>query len=190
MNKKTNKKNWILLSLALCVSCGLGYYFAFEKQPENKSAKRSVDKTESTPNVAAKNKEQNEPKLAASEDHSTNATGRSAASIPDSLSKAEPRKKERPDKKWKRVLSSRLTRQLATLGVKPVIKPLGKRIIQKGYKEISAEHVMISMDKGKGQVSSYEALVNPKTGSILHTWNQTQFEHAKPLLLKVRPLRQ
>lgn len=94
------------------------------------------------------------------------------------------------EKEWKEKLKTRLKKSLASLGLEPKIKELGSRSIMRGNKSVSAEHVMVSIDKGKGYVSTYEALVDPDSGRVLQTWNKTRFEGKARRKLTLSPLRQ
>ncbi|MEX0797927.1 MAG: hypothetical protein WD025_00685 [Bacteriovoracaceae bacterium] len=109
----------------------------------------------------------------------TASNSRGVASVP----------KGKDKKNWSANLSRRLTNQLKAYQAKPKIKSLGssKIKIQSSFQDV--EHVLISIDKGNGNVSSYEAYIHPKTGSVLRTWNQTRFEFREPLALKLKPFR-
>lgn len=88
---------------------------------------------------------------------------------------------------WEKGLNERLNKNLAAIGAKAAISPLGKIKLPSGKKEKEVVHVHVSIDAGKGNVSSYEAYVNPTSGSILKTWNQTRFENQKPVVLNLKP---
>lgn len=166
-----NKRNKITLFLAcLCAVVYLSSKMNMSKRLSIKTHKHH----DHTPKIAPKDE-------------------RAPASV-DSKSVKKSAKKETSVKsepaKWEKSMSSRLERKLASIGASSKVKALGPREIKKGDKKILAEHVMVSIDRGQGAVSSYEALVDPKTGRVLQTWNRTHFEGAKPLALTMRALKQ
>lgn len=112
------------------------------------------------------------------EKENTGKTNRVPASVPPQVLLPE----------WQTKLQERLTHTLRSWDAKAEVKSLGSRTFKSGTDSIGAEHVLVSIDQGDGNVSSYEAYVHPKTGAILKTWNQTRFENKKALRIKARPL--
>ncbi|MBC74634.1 MAG: hypothetical protein CME64_01320 [Halobacteriovoraceae bacterium] len=106
------------------------------------------------------------------------APARNVASIP------APKKQ-----KWRKGLDANLKKHLSAIGAKASVKKLGRRTLPSGSKHKEVLHVLVSIDAGKGNISSYEAYVNPESGSILKTWNQTRFENKKPMKLSLKPFR-
>ena len=170
-----SKRNKITLFLAcLCAVVYLSSKMNTSKRLSIKTHKHQNNSKSHTPKFAPKDE-------------------RAPASV-DSKSVKKSAKKETSVKsepaKWEKTMSARLERKLASIGASSKVKALGPREIKKGDKKILAEHVMVSIDRGQGAVSSYEALVDPKTGRVLQTWNRTHFEGAKPLALTMRALKQ
>ena len=90
---------------------------------------------------------------------------------------------------WKKELLSNLNRKLDTINAVATVKNMGSANLRVGNKDREVQHVLISVDKGKGNISSYEAFVNPTTGNVLRTWNQTRFENQAPVTMVLKSFR-
>lgn len=170
------KKNSKIVSIAVFTLC-LGVYIGVFNGDDYKIIDKNQLSFEFEPNKV-------DPKIAKAHagmeksSPASSKTGRAPASVPRPVLLPE----------WQTKLQERLTHSLRNWDAKAEVKSLGPRTFKNGGDTIGAEHVLVSIDQGDGNVSSYEAYVHPKTGAILKTWNQTRFENKKPQKYEARQL--
>ena len=151
-----------------------------KEEPVFLSEEQILDSERKVAPLSSKSKEKKE---ASNKDKTIEeAPKRAIASLPP----MNPSNKKAP---WRRRLNRSLSRKVKLLGAKVSVKALGAAKIKMGASTEKVERVLVSMDRGKGNVSSYEAYVNPKTGRILKTWNHTRFENKEPLAIQGRAFR-
>ncbi|MCO4753548.1 MAG: hypothetical protein KC478_03655 [Bacteriovoracaceae bacterium] len=165
-------KNKKLIGIALLlIICGVSIYFISRNTEENIAQEKPTIKLQKKMNTRKTSK------VEVVQEKNKNTHKREVASTPAS------------SVKWKSALLNNLNKSLASISATATVKPMGAANLRVGNKLRPVQHVLVSVNKGKGNVSSYEAFVNPKTGTILRTWNQTRFENQVPITMTLKPFR-
>lgn len=116
---------------------------------------------------------------------------RSIASVPSFSDKEKHRPleskvaqqiKDKVSHKWQETLKDNLLKNLEE-GVELDIQVMQATTYMKNQKSFAAQKVLIKMNSAQGHETSYHALVDARTGSIINTWNHTRFEIRQPLSL-------
>lgn len=179
-NKKAFASKLFSFVVLVFVVAGVSFYLSGQNKREDRSNKSADSKSVRQPRSLDKANP-----TANSDGRITKSPERKTASIP----KNNEGKDRSEEKMWRQRLAANLNSALSPLKAEASVKELGQKRIKKGNKNLDAQHVLISIEKTNGMRSSYEALVHPKTGSMLHTWNQTRYEIRTPPTLRLKPLK-
>lgn len=84
---------------------------------------------------------------------------------------------------WKDQFKLNLEKSFGEEKVDINIKHIKSLVYVKYNSGLLAEKIKVNLKRSNGDTSSYMALVNSETGSIINTWDRTRYEFKKRLIL-------